>query len=74
MGKHQHVAPHPEGGWQVIGEGNGRATVRTDTQAEAIKQANEIARKERSEVLIHGRDGRIREKNSFGHDPFPPRG
>ena len=38
MGKNQHVTPHKDGGWQVIGDNNSRATVRTDTQAEAIKR------------------------------------
>ena len=36
MNKNQHVVPHPDGGWQVKGEGNSRATVRTETQREAI--------------------------------------
>lgn len=43
MGKNQHVTPHKEGGWQVKGENNTRATVRTDTQAKAIQRAREIA-------------------------------
>ena len=34
MGKNQHVTPHKDGGWQVKGENNTRATIRTDTQAE----------------------------------------
>ena len=34
MGKNQHVTPHPDGGWQVKGAGNSRATVRTETQKE----------------------------------------
>jgi hypothetical protein len=25
-------------------------------------------------LLIHGRDGRIRARDSHGHDPFPPKG
>ena len=41
MGKNQHVTPHKEGGWQVKGENNTRATVRTDTQAKAIQRARE---------------------------------
>jgi hypothetical protein len=24
--------------------------------------------------LIHGEDGRIRERNSYGNDPYPPKG
>lgn len=74
MGKNQHVLPHPDGGWQVKGEGNQQATARTDTQAEAIQIAREIARNQESELVIHGRDGRIREKDSHGHDPYPPEG
>lgn len=72
--RNQHVTPHPNGGWQVKGAGNSKATVRTKTQAEAYKVAKEIATNKHSEVVIHGQNGRIREKNSFGNDPFPPIG
>lgn len=72
--RNQHVTPHPNGGWQVKGAGNLKATVRTKTQAEAYKVAKEIATNEHSEVIVHGQNGRIREKNSFGNDPFPPKG
>ena len=74
MGKNQHVTPHLEGGWQVIGEGNERATVRTGTQQEAINIGREIARNQGSELVIHGTDGKIRQKDSHGNDPFPPKG
>ena len=43
MRKNQHVTPHKDGGWQVKGEYNTRATIRSDTQAEAILRAREIA-------------------------------
>ena len=74
MGKNQHVTPHPDGGWHVKGEGNERATVRTSTQKEAIDRAREISRNQGSELIIHRPDGRIREKDSHGNDPFPPEG
>lgn len=74
MAKSQHVTPHSKGGWQVIGAGNSRATVRTRTQGEAIKKAREISIRNQSELVIHGENGRIREKNSYGNDPYPPRG
>jgi hypothetical protein len=74
MGKNQHVTPHPNGGWQVKGAGNAKATVRTKTQSEAISIARQISRNQEAELLIHGTNGRIREKNSHGNDPFPPRG
>lgn len=72
MGKNQHVVP-ADGEWGVRGEGNDRLTRRHDTQAEAIETAREIAINQRSEVVIHRRDGRIRDKDSYGNDPNPPR-
>ena len=74
MGKNQHVTPHPQGGWQVKGANNQRATVRVSTQAEGITIAREIAKNQKSEVVIHRPNGQIRDKNSYGNDPFPPRG
>lgn len=73
MGKNQHVVPK-NGQWAVRGAGNSRATRVFATQSEAISAAREIARKEGSELVIHRSDGRIREKNSYGIDPFPPKG
>lgn len=67
----QHVTPHPNGGWQVKGAGNDKATVVVDTQKEAIVRAREIAKNKQSEVVIHGKDGKIRDKDSYGNDPCP---
>ncbi len=44
------------------------------TQGEAIADARQKAEKQKTELYIHGRDGRIRERSSFGKDPFPPKG
>ena len=73
MGKNQHVVPH-EGGWAVRGEGNSKATSVHTTQADAIAAARLIAANQQAELLIHGRDGTIRERDSYGHDPYPPKG
>lgn len=74
MGKNQHVTPHPNGGWQVKGVGNSRATVRTTTQEKAITHARNIARNQQSEMVIHRPNGQIRAKDSYGNDPYPPKG
>lgn len=74
MGKNQHMTPHPDGGWQVKGAGNERATVCTSTQSDAIAVARNIAINQGTEVVIHRINGQIRDKNSYGKDPFPPRG
>ena len=74
MANNQHVTPHPQGGWQVKREGAGRATVRTNTQREAIDIARSISRNQGTELFIHGRNGQIRERDTHGHDPYPPKG
>jgi hypothetical protein len=70
--RNQHVVPRPEG-WAVRGESNTRDTSHHDTQAAAIDAARDIARNQRSEVVIHDRQGRIRDRDSYGNDPNPPR-
>lgn len=74
MGKNQHVTKHHDGGWQVIGEGNVKATARTNTQREAIDIARGIAINQKSELLIHGTNNHIRARDSYGNDPYPPKG
>lgn len=71
--KNQHVVPH-RGGWAVKGVGNQRASSVHRTQRQAIDVAREIARNKQSELVIHRKDGRIRDKDSHGNDPFPPKG
>ena len=73
MKKNQHVTKHSNGGWQVKGAGNEKATKVTETQKEAIETAREIAKHQKTEVVIHGTDGKIRDKDSYGNDPNPPK-
>lgn len=72
-GKNQHVVPHHDS-WAVKGAGNDRATSVHKTQQQAIDAARDIARRQQSEVVIHRPDGRVRDKDSYGNDPFPPKG
>ncbi|OGO28147.1 MAG: hypothetical protein A2W33_03945 [Chloroflexi bacterium RBG_16_52_11] len=69
--KNQHVVPHGDD-WAVRGEGNSKATKVTSTQKEAIDAARQIAKNQQSEVVIHNREGIIRDKDSYGKDPNPP--
>lgn len=71
--KNQHVVPHPRG-WAVKGAGNERASSVHSTQKAAEAAARQTAMRNQSEVLIHGRNGRIRERNTYGNDPHPPKG
>ena len=71
--KSQHVVPRGSK-WAVRKAGAERVTRHFDTRKEAIKAARGLARNQGGEVFIHGRDGRIRESDSCGNDPFPPQG
>lgn len=73
MGKNQHVVKRPDG-WAVRGAGNSRDTSHHPTQGAAIDAARQIAQNQRSEMLIHNRQGQIRARDSFGNDPHPPKG
>lgn len=67
-----HVVKH-EKGWATKKEGSERAGSVSPTQREAIDKAREQAKREKTEVVIHGRDGRIRDSDSYGNDPNPPK-
>lgn len=61
-------------GWNVKGAGNSKATKHTNTQAEAYAYARTISINPKSELIVHGKNGQIRERNSYGNDPYPPKG
>ncbi|WP_171171826.1 DUF2188 domain-containing protein [Ruegeria sp. HKCCA0370] len=71
--KGQHVVPR-DGKWGVRKAGSDKVTRTFDTQREAISEARKIARNQSTELYVHGRDGRIRSRDSYGKDPYPPKG
>jgi len=73
MAKSQHVVPNLKGGWSVRSEGALRAMKSFDTQADAVSWARSKSRKAGSSLVVHGRDGTIRSRDSYARDPYPPR-
>src|SRR5258705_5444075 len=67
-----HVVPRNDG-WIVRKEGTSRPTSVHQTQRDAVDAARKIARNQSGELVIHGRDGRIRDRDSYATDPMPPR-
>jgi len=49
--------------------GSTKPLARPGSQAAAIKAAIPVAKHNKSEVVIHRRDGTIRDSDSYGHDP-----
>ena len=64
-----HVQPTDDGKWAVRRRGQDRAVAKTDTQAQAIDRGKAVAERDRTEMSIHGRDGQVRAKRSYGNDP-----
>ncbi len=73
MGKNVHITKR-DNGWAVTTAGSEKAVKITETQKEAIDVGKSIAQNQQSELIIHGTDGKIREKNSYGNDNYPPKG
>lgn len=67
------VSKH-EKGWQTKVAGDERAYRVYSTQIEAKEQGINLAKKLHAEFTLHGKDGKIREKNSYGNDPRKVRG
>ena len=61
---HQHVVPY-EDDWVVRREGNKRITSKHRRQDTAINKAKRLARKYKADVIIHRKDGTIRDRINY---------
>ena len=70
-----HVVPSSTkpGKFVAKEEGNPRPVTRPASQTETIKKAIPLAKQNQSEVVTHRRDGTIRDSDSYGNDPNPPK-
>lgn len=74
MKKNVHTVPNPNGNGWINRVGGVPTGTSHRTQETASDAGRRIARQETSEHFIHGRNGAIRERNTYGKDPFPPKG
>lgn len=72
--KNYHVVPNDGNGWKVIKEGADRPSVLTQTKQPAINMGINLAKTNKGELFIHGQNGQIQNRNTYGKDPFPPKG
>lgn len=73
MAKTQHVVPNPTSGWDVKKGGSDKSTKHFDTKQPAVDYARDLAKKQEAELVIHNKDGKISQKDSYGNDPCPPK-
>jgi len=72
MTKNIHVVPHGDA-WAIRKEGSERVSSTHTTQGDAIQQARTQAQQIGGEVFIHRPNGQIRDRDSYGNDPNPPK-
>lgn len=68
-----HTVPTDKG-WGNKRQGSTRVGRNYATKAEAKAAGRRTAQKSKTEHFIHKKDGTIGERNSYGKDPYPPRG
>jgi hypothetical protein len=71
--KTTHVVPDKEGGWNVKKGGAKKASKHFDRKMDAVDYGRELSRRDKSEFIIHKKDGKIQNPDSHGGDPCPPR-
>lgn len=70
-----HVVPNGNGNWAVKSEGVGRAAGVYANKVDAVGRAKDIAgNATKGQIVVHGRDGKIQYENTYGDDPYPPKG
>lgn len=73
-GKDVHVTPRDAGNWAVKKAGAQRASSVHENKADAVKVGRQVARQEKSELVVHNKSGKIGPKDSHGHDPKRSKG
>jgi hypothetical protein len=71
MSKNVHVVPSGDG-WLVEIDGEA-ASHRYLNRREAVEVGRRLARESRVEYVLHGPDGKVRQRDRFSREPFPPR-
>jgi hypothetical protein len=68
-----HTA-HRDGRWVNQVEGSTRVSSTHSTKEQAIARGRKLAQNKRADHIVHNSDGTIASRNSYGNDPYPPRG
>jgi hypothetical protein len=71
--KSHHVVHNPNGGWDVKKGGADRVSYHTDNKKDAIDTGRIISQNQKTEFVIHNKNGRISQSDSHGNDPNPPK-
>lgn len=68
-----HIVPDSQGGWNIKRGGSDCTIRHFARKKEAVDAGRIISRNQKTELVIHGLNGKIQSSDSHGHDPCPPR-
>jgi hypothetical protein len=68
-----HVLPKSSG-WVVTASGANQPTQEFSRKEDAVQFVESMARRKRTGLIIHGRDGKIQDIDTYRSDPILPRG
>lgn len=71
--KSYHVIAKSNGEWSVKRTGAERASGNFATKRAAVTSARKLVTKEGGELIVHGKDGTVSRRDSYGNDPNPPK-
>ena len=71
--KEHHVVPNKNGGWSIKKDGGKRSIKNFNRKSDAENSARKISQNQHSELVIHGKNGKIQRSDSHGNDPCPPK-
>jgi hypothetical protein len=71
--KDRYVIASIAGGWSVYSSGASRASRRFDRQSDAVRYARDLARRERTDLYVHRRDGTVSHRDSYADQQSPRR-
>lgn len=68
-----HIVPDSNGGWNVKRGGSDRTIRHFERKKDAVDAGRIISRNQKTELVVHGLNGKIQSSDSHGSDPCPPR-
>lgn len=66
--KNRHVVPH-EKMWNIVAPGNHTAIEIHKRKKDAVASARLMCITSKGELVVHGKNGKIQYRNSYGNDP-----
>ena len=64
-----HVVSNKKGGWDIKRSNSDKASKHCETKKEVIDIGRKISQNQKTEFVIHNKDGKISQKDSHGNDP-----